>query len=365
MRDWLALAHVDGVGPRLFHALLDRFGTPTAVLRAPAAALMDVPGVAQTIATRIGRAAASSTADDQLRRAERIGAEVVLFDSDRYPALLKQTYDPPPVLFVRGSLLPRDANAVAFVGPRRAGDYGRRVTRYLAMNCAQFGFTIVSGLAAGVDTEAHRGAMAVKGRTIAVLPSGLDVPYPKYNAGLLEEIIANGAAVSECPMGASPERGAFPARNRIISGLSLGTVVTAAAQKSGALITARHALDQGREVMAVPGDIFSPTSDGVHALLRDGATLVQDPFDIRAALEPYVRNLVPQITGEPAQTEPDDLTGEETTVFNFLSLAPVHIDDVMGRCDLSAAQAATVLLQLELRGLARQLQGKHFVRDVP
>ncbi len=364
MRDWIALAQVDGVGPRLFHRLVERLGSPTEVLCAPAAALREIPGLGQTIAQRIIHARSANRADEQLRLADRCGAQVLLFNSDAYPPLLKQIYDPPPVLFVRGRLDARDANAVAFVGPRRAGDYGRRVTRYLAMNCAQFGFTIVSGLAAGVDSEAHRGALEAGGRTIAVLPSGLDVPYPKYNVGLLEEIVAHGAAVSECPMGAAPERGAFPARNRIVSGLALGTVVTAAGQKSGALITARHAMDQGREVMAVPGDIFTSLSDGVHALLRDGATLVQDPFDIRAALEPYVHALAPLGMPDGPVAADGDLPDDEKIVFNLLSLAPVHIDDVMAQGALSAAQAAAVLLNLELRGLVRQLQGKHFVRAV-
>lgn len=362
MREWIALAQVEGVGPRLFHALLERFGSPGAVLAAPFADLCAVPALGQTIAGRILRAATSRNAEDQLRRAERVGAEVLPVSSDRYPALLKQIHDPPPLVFVRGRLEARDANAVAFVGPRRAGQYGRRVTRYLSMNCAQFGFTIVSGLAAGADTEAHRGAMAVGGRTIAVLASGVDVPYPKYNAALMEDVIRNGAVLSECPMGASPERGAFPARNRIVSGLALGTVVTAAAQKSGALITARHAMEQGREVMAVPGDIFSPVSDGVHALLRDGATLVQDPFDIRAALAPHTWDLAPMTAA--AQTAPadDTMSDRERVVFNSLSLAPVHIDDVMGRCDLTAAEAAAALLNLEMQGFVRQLHGKHFVR---
>lgn len=360
MRAWIALAHVERLGPRMFSTLVDRFGSPEAVLAASTAALREVPGLGQTIADRIARAARSTYADDQLRRAERAGAAVVPYTSDVYPALLKHIHDPPPVLFVRGRLAPQDAYAVAFVGARRAGQYGRQVTRYLATNCASFGFTIVSGLAAGVDTEAHKAAMEAGGRTIAVLASGVDVPYPKYNAALMERIAAHGAVISECPMGAQPEKGAFPQRNRIVSGLALGTVVTAAAQKSGALITARHALDQGREVFAVPGDIFSPLSDGVHALLRDGATLVQDPFDIRAALEPHLDGLTPPSTEATAVRA--NLSTEETAVFNVLSLAPLPIDDVMGQSDLSAAQTARVLLQLEMRGLVRQLQGKHFVR---
>lgn len=364
MRDWLALAQVEGVGPRMFRALLDRFGTPTEVFRVPVADLRDIPGLGHTIAQRIVQADRRARPEDQLRRAERAGAAVVPLTSDSYPALLKEIPDPPPVLFIRGTLRPEDAHAVAIVGSRRPGHYGKQVTHYLALNCASFGLTVVSGMAAGVDAEAHRGAIEAGGRTLAVIASGVDVPYPKFHARLMDQILECGAVISEAPMGAQPELGAFPARNRIISGLSLGTVVTAAPQKSGALITARHAMEQGREVMAVPGDIFSPATDGVHALLRDGATLVQDPFDIRAALEPYLKHLTPPAAATAAHAAGLDLNGDETAVFNLLSLAPVHIDDVMGQCNLSAASAASTLLNLELRGLVRQLHGKHFVRAV-
>lgn len=362
MRDWIALALVERLGPRTFLALLERFGSPADVLRAPLAALCDVPGLGPTVAQRITEAARSKAVDEQLRRADKAGAQILTLESPQYPRWLQTIYDPPPVLFVRGTLEPRDDYAIAFVGARRAGTYGKQVTRYLASNCASFGYTIVSGMAAGVDTEAHRAALDAGGRTIAVLASGVDVPYPKFNAPLLDRIIAQGAAISESPMGATPEKGAFPMRNRIVSGLALGTVVTVAAQRSGALITARHALEQGREVFAVPGDIFSPGSDGTHALIRDGATLVQDPFDIRAALEVQSAGLQPLGSDPEAQRALPDLSLEETAVFNVLSLSPLHIDDVMAQCELTAAKAAQVLLQLELRGLARQLQGKHFVR---
>lgn len=333
-------------------------------MKAPRSALREVKGVSSAVANAIGLGAESEL-DKSLKLIEENDAVVVTYDDPVYPPRLKEIHDPPPLLYVKGTLLPSDANAVSIVGSRRATHYGKTVAGRLAGDMARMGITVVSGLAYGVDAAAHKGALAAGGRTFAVLGCGVDVVYPRANSKIYERIPASGALISEFPMGCQPDAGLFPLRNRIISGLSLGTVVVEAPRKSGALITARHALEQNREVLAVPGNIFSPYGEGCHRLIKDGAKLVENVYDIISEIESGLEDLR---IGDPA-SETDEagpaqvkMSAEEKKVFNFLSMTPAHIDAVIDECDLTASRAASALMTLELKGLIQQLSGKQFIR---
>jgi DNA processing protein len=276
-----------------------------------------------------------------------------------YPALLGATPAPPP-LRVRGAVLPEDALAVAIVGARRATPYGVEVAERLAADLAARGVTIVSGLARGIDTAAHRGALAAHGRTIAVLGHGIDLCYPPENRALAEAVEASGALVSQFPDGTPPHRGNFPARNRTLAGLALGVVVVEAAERSGALITAGAAGDFGREVFAVPGRITSETAAGPHGLLRDGATLVRSWMDIVQELPPPWCHAVRDAT--VVEASPGAGTALERSVLATLAPdEPSHIEDVILRCGLAPAQVGATLVALELAGRARQLEGQRWI----
>jgi DNA processing protein len=363
VRDWLELSLVPGVGPKTFFRLLNHFGTAREVLEASRPALKEVPEVSAAVieALRLG---CKSDLDKTLKLIEKHDVTVVTFNDPAYPELLKNIYDPPPLLYVKGTFCAADGNAISIVGSRRATHYGKMATGRLAGDLARVGFTVVSGLAHGIDAAAHKGALEAGGRTIAVLGCGVDVIYPRANSKVYEQIVPSGALVSEFPMGCQPDPGSFPLRNRIISGLSLGTLVVEAPRKSGALITARHALEQGREVFAVPGNIYSPYSAGCHRLIKDGAKLVENVYDIIGEVE---HNLVGIEFGEPSEAErPRQLeapmSADEKMVFNFLSMAPTHIDDIGEECGLTASQTASALMTLEIKGLVQQLSGKCFIR---
>lgn len=281
---------------------------------------------------------------------------------ERYPAWLGTIADPPAVLYCDGLIEPQDRQAVALVGARQATPYGLRVTETLARELSGAGFTIVSGLARGIDTAAHRAALEAGGRTIAVLGCGLDVDYPLGHARLREEIAMAGAVVSEYAPGIPPRAGHFPRRNRIISGLSLGVVVVEAAEDSGSLITARLALEQGREVFAVPGSIDAPLSRGPHGLLKQGAKLVETVDDIIEELLPQMEKAaVPTQRPMPFKAmEPPDLSPEERRVWEQMSREPLHLDDLTERSGLTPAAVSGILLGLELKGVARQLPGQRY-----
>lgn len=278
---------------------------------------------------------------------------VTLLDAD-YPENLKTIFDPPPVLYYRGELKAEDALAVAIVGSRRATPYGRESATRLARELARAGVTVVSGLARGIDSCAHRGALAGGGRTLAVLGSGLDVIYPPENARLYAEIAENGAVISEFPLGTAPEPGHFPRRNRVISGLSRAVVVVEAARTSGSLITADCALEQGREVLAVPGPITSPMSWGTNNLIKQGAKLLQEVTDVLSTLG------LPSPGVEEAAKP--DLTTQEEKVYSFFSERALHIDELVHLSGLTVQEVTAILMMLELKGLVRQLPGKMFCR---
>ena len=282
-RDWLALALVPGVGTTLFVRLLARFHAPREVLRASEAALADVVG--PKLAQRIRSYRDAVDVGEQERLMALYGASLVTMDDPAYPRSLAEVYDPPLVLFTRGDVRDEHQHAVAIVGTRTPSAYGHRVAHRLGRELAARGITVVSGLASGVDTAAHQGALEVGGQTVAVLGCGVDVVYPQENAGLMHEIAQRGCVLSSFFMGIKPSKGHFPFRNRIISGLSLGVLVVEAPPTSGALITARFAVEQGREVFAVPGHIGDKNSMGPHSLLREGAKLVETVEDVLVELD--------------------------------------------------------------------------------
>lgn len=357
---WLALARVRGLGPATFKKLADFFGDPTRALSAPAETLARIPGVDRPVVDGLLRFAAWDEVRKDLDRVAALGVAIVPYSSDLYPVRLKAIADPPPFLYVKGALAGADERAVAIVGTRAASDYGLGLTRDLGRGLAALGFTIVSGMARGIDAAAHEAALEAGGRTIAVLGSGIDVVYPPEHDKLYQRIARQGAVVSEFPLGTAPLAYNFPARNRIISGLALGVVVVEATEKSGSLITAAQALEQGREVFAVPGAAGSSRSRGPHRLIRQGAKLVERVEDV-------IEEIAPQLAGRAAEPEkpaprvlPADLSAEAKNIFALVADAPRHIDEVIEKSGLAAGKASEVLLDLEIRGLVRQLPGKKF-----
>jgi DNA processing protein len=283
----LRLAMTPGIGPRLTVALLERFGSAAGVLAAAPSELRTVQGVGPKLSQAIGRVATADVeAEIELCRRERVA--ILTPDGAGYPRMLREIHDPPPVLFARGSITSKDSLAIAIVGSRHGTQYGLQQAERLAGSLARAGFTIISGLARGIDAAAHRGALAAGGRTIAVLGSGVLSIYPPEHVELAEEVTAAGAVISESPPRAQPMTGAFPQRNRLISGLSLGVIVVEASNQSGALITARLAMEQGREVFAVPGRVDNRMAHGCHRLIRDGAKLVETAEDVLEELGPLV-----------------------------------------------------------------------------
>ena len=362
---WVALAQAPGLlgNARRYHDLLT-LGTPAEILMTPRRALAGIVG--EETARSLTSFDWEEVVSRQTALAGRCGARLVLLPDPNYPALLRPIDLPPPFLLVRGDLLREDALGVAIVGSRRATPYGLRVAERLGADLAARGVTVVSGLARGVDTAAHRGALGAQGRTIAVLGSGVDVVYPAENGPLAREVADAGAVVSQFPMGTPPLPHHFPARNRLIAGLTLGTVVAEAAERSGALITARLAGELGREVYAVPGNVSSEGSQGTNGLIRDGARLVQGwedvvaewPRELRAALRPVT-------SPSPARRAEDGEAAapEASALLALLGDEPVAIDALVERSRLSSGQASAELIALELRGLVRRIAGQRYVRS--
>ncbi|MBL7084484.1 MAG: DNA-protecting protein DprA [Candidatus Omnitrophica bacterium] len=280
-----------------------------------------------------------------------------------YPTNLRYIYDPPSTLYVNGNIIPQDNIAIAIVGSRRATAYGLNNAERLSFELAAKGITIVSGLARGVDSAAHRGALKAGGRTIAVLGSGLNVIYPPENEGLAKEICQNGAVISEFSHQTPPHRHNFPRRNRIISGLSLGVVVVEAARKSGALITADFALEQGREVFALPGKVDSFVSVGTHDLIKDGAKLVGTSEDIIEELEPLMSEYIKQAKGDDKTKIEPNLPEQEQRIYSCLTSEPMHIDEIMEKVTLAYGRLLTCLLKLEHKKLVKELPGKRFMKN--
>ena len=345
---------VRGVGPTRLRALLDYFGDAEQAWHAPAGALRRA-GLDRRSLENLLTARSTLDLDQELKRIAATGAQVLTWESPGYPRLLREISAPPPVLYVKGTLTEEDAWAVAVIGTRRASTYGREVTRRLTATLARSGITIVSGLARGVDAEAHRAALKAGGRTIAVLGCGIDRVYPPEHRKLAVEIIAQGALVSDYPLGTPPEGSNFPPRNRIISGLSLGVLVTEGGVRSGALITADYAAEQGRDVFAVPGSILMRSNAGTNALIRDGAKVVLGPEDV---LEELNLTMVAEQM-EARQVLPADET--EAALLAHLSAEPSHVDELRQHVGLPIAQVTSTLALMELKGMVRQVGGMKYI----
>lgn len=354
-RYWLALRLVRGVGNVTYRELLERFGTPQAVLVASPTNL-GAAGAHAEVARAIASFDQWAAVETELNKIARAGVRLVTRTDPEYPVNLTHLHDPPPFLYLRGSFVPEDRIAIAVVGSRFASSYGKGVARDLARGLAEKGVTIVSGLARGIDAEAHRAALAAGGRTVAVLGSGLDIIYPSEHRALAAEIPAHGAVVSEFALGSKPDAVHFPYRNRVISGLTLGTVVVEAAENSGSLITARCALEQNREVFAVPGPITTSRSRGPHRLIKDGAKLVEGIDDILQEIAPALAPPRPTVPAAPtAALEP-----HEALLVGLFDGESQHVDALIAKSGLSAARVLEVLLGMELKGVVTQLPGTHF-----
>lgn len=359
IRSLLILFAVPRIGPLKIRALVAQFGSPAAVLSSSAKELIRVQGIDRKLASHIvHRDGTERFADDQLRRINRFGGRIITLWDNEYPELLRRIYDPPPLLFVAGTLDAADHRSLAIVGTRHPSHYGQSVTETFSLELRRIGIPVISGLARGIDTVAHSTVVRSGGRTVAVIGSGLDVPYPPENRKLMERIMENGAVVSEFPMGAKPDASNFPRRNRIISGWSRGTIVIESGDDGGAMITASTALDQNREVFAVPGSITEKKSSGPNRLIRDGrAKLVTCIEDVLCEVDPGGRS--PSTTGAP---RPLELTVFEQRIFDVLSGDPIHIDTVAESTNTPTSEALVTLLGLEFKGLVRQLPGKLFVK---
>lgn len=369
LSDWVALSLTTGVGSRTASRLIERFGSPAAVFAASRTDLQGF-GLSDDAIDRLHASEPRRLAEEELRRLDAMGAEVVTLADARYPALLREIYDPPIVLYALGRLEEALGQpCIAIVGTRRPSTYGANVAVQLARDLAARGLTIVSGFARGIDSAAHRGALEAKGKTIAVLGTGLDLIYPRENQRLAEGIRSSGALVTEFPLGTPPAPQNFPFRNRIISGLSLGVVVVEAAQQSGSLITARLAIEQDRDVFAVPGNITSATSFGPNYLIKSGAKLVQYWRDVVEEL-PYEigrRILQQELAASAPDAEQLTLTLDERQqkVLALLSFdVPTHIDELLVASGLPSPVLMQVLLELEVKDKISQLPGKNFVKKM-
>jgi DNA processing protein len=370
---WLKLIRADEVGPVTFGKLLKRFGSVDAALGASVSELMKVEGIGSKTAERIAASRDKFDTRAELELAGKLGVWIVHMEDSRYPPGLRQIYDPPPVLYVKGTLDRADNLAVGIVGCRQCSIYGQEQSSRLAHLLAAAGFTVVSGMARGIDTAAHMGALAAEGRTLAVQGCGLSRVFPPENAKLFDLISASGACISELPLRAEPLAENFPPRNRIIAGLSLGTIVVEATLRSGAMITAHAALESNREVMAVPGKIDSPLSQGPHQLIKEGAKLIETVEDVMEALG-YIGEQLKDHTALTAKETTDkvetplfetaklNLKDDEKTIYDVLSKEPLHIDQLIADTNLPAGAVNAGVVSLRLKGLIKQLPGNLFTK---
>jgi DNA processing protein len=360
----VALNLVEHVGPVRARQLLEHFGEAPAILRASRQQLLHVRGIGEDTAEAIATWEKTTDLSAELKRIEEFGSHIVTQADPGYPELLRQIYDPPLVLYVKGELGPKDKNAVAMVGSRMTTHYGIETARKLAYQLAYLGVTVVSGAARGIDTAAHQGALSGKGRTIAVLGTGINLVTPPENAKLFEQITANGALVTQFPFNRPADKQSFPIRNRIVAGMTLGTVVVEANLTSGALITANFATEYGRQVFAVPGRIDSPRSKGCHDLIKKGAKLCEGAEDILSEFE----YLFPPSNRPPTASETGvlpavALSENEQRVYDTLSREEISIDDVIRKSGLPSSAVSVALLSLEMKRLVRQLPGKLFAKN--
>lgn len=357
---WLALARVKGLGCASFKRVAEHLGDPRKAFSAAKTDLAQIPGLDSGAIEGLRNFSGWDEVKEELGRVAKAGASILPYGDPLYPARLRMIPDPPPFLYMKGEIRKEDEKAVAVVGSRSASDYGIRVARELCQGLASLGFTVVSGMARGIDGEAHESALSSGGRTIGVLGSGVDVTYPPEHEELYQRICRNGAIFSDLPVGTPPFSFNFPSRNRLISGLSLGVVVVEATERSGSLITAALALDQGREVFAVPGEAGASRSRGTHRLIRQGAKLVESVEDIVEEIAPQLLQRARMGPGNIAPPLPPDMGPEAKGVFELVLERAVQIDEVIQATGLSSARVSEILLELEIRGFLRQLPGKRF-----
>ena len=362
MIDVLRLNLVPGLGPRTYQQLLERFGSPRGILTASVSQLQEVHNVGPKLAMSLVTHGTESAARDELARTQAAGVSLFIRNTPGYPASLSRIPDPPTVIYCKGTLVEADALAIAVVGSRHCTSYGRQQAHRLAEALGRMGITVVSGLARGIDAEAHQGAIAAGGRTIAVCATGLNTVYPPEHVELANSVAKQGCLLTESSMDQSPKSGLFPQRNRIISGLSLGVVLIEAGRSSGALHTARHAMEQNREVFAMPGRVDSEASLGCLDLIRDGATLIRGVDDVVSALGP----LVAPVQRTPTETvrRPAELTlsDQEKTILNLVSAEAIPIDVVIRTANIEASRVLSTLTVLEMKRLVRRLPGGFVVR---
>lgn len=370
---WLRLIRAEGVGPVTFARLLKLFGSIDRVLGASVSELTKTEGIGNKTAERIVATRDKFDPVKELEFAQKLGVWLLTSQDNRYPGALKQIYDPPPVLYVKGTFLRADNLAISIVGSRQCSIYGQEQSSRFAHFLSSSGFTICSGMARGIDTAAHQGALAAGGRTIAVQGCGLSHIFPPENKKLFELISESGACISELPLDFEPLATNFPARNRIIAGLSLGTIVIEAALRSGALLTANAAIDYNREVMAVPGKIDSPLSQGAHQLIKQGAKLIESVEDVMEALGYYGEQLKEHVKTATKKAneaiekplfdiEQLNLNNDEKVILNCLDKEPTHIEQIIAKTSLAAGSVNAGLISLRLKSLIKQLPGSLFVK---
>ena len=360
---WLAFGQVPGLGCVGFRRIAEFFADPTDAFFSSRGVLRGVPGLSPAAVGGLLAFSAWDRLADEMRQVREAGARLVRYSDAAYPERLRAIPDPPPVLYVRGSPEAAGRAAVGVVGSRAPSEYGREMTRLLCGGLASAGIAVVSGLARGIDGEAHETALSRGGGTVAVLGSGVDVLYPPEHGDLCRRIQERGAVLSEHPLGTRPLPHHFPARNRIISGLSLGVVVVEATERSGSLITARWALEQGREVFAVPGPAGASRSRGPHRLIREGAKLVENLADIIEEIAPQLAAVPPPVAAaDPGETAsgPFRVEGPAGAILRDLETGPLQMDDVIHRAGLPPQEVCALLLDLELQGLLKQLPGKRY-----
>ncbi|HBH60243.1 MAG TPA: DNA-protecting protein DprA [Nitrospiraceae bacterium] len=356
---WLALNSLPDIGPVNARRLVSAFGSPEKIFQMPADELQKVEGVGANRIQGITGFNQWDSVRKEIESADKKGVRLVTLHDADYPEGLRNIHDAPMVLYVRGDLRETDKYAVAMVGSRASTNYGIQIAERMGHKLASYGLTVVSGMARGIDTAAHKGALKGGGRTLAVLGSAIDVPYPASNRGLMRTIESSGAVISEFPFGTPPHKENFPRRNRIISALSFGVVVVEAARDSGSLITAACALDQGREVFAVPGNITSGNSRGTNDLIRKGAKLVESAEEVIEELRPQLKGALREDVTAFEKKLPE-MTDDEKTLYQYLDSEPKHIDTITREKSMTTGKALSILLTLELKGVIRQTEGKRF-----
>jgi DNA processing protein len=356
---WLALNSLSDIGPVIAKRLLSNFGSPENIFNMSSGELKKVEGVGENRVKSIAGFNRWGSIQKEIDNAEKNRVKLITIHDSAYPEGLKHIHNAPLVLYVKGALTDADKFAVAIVGSRTSTNYGIQIAESMSHKLTLSGLTVVSGMARGIDTASHKGAIKAGGRTVAVLGSGIDVPYPARNRGLMKEIESSGAVISEFPLGTLPNKENFPKRNRIISALSFGVIVIEATLDSGSLITVGYALEQGKEVFAVPGNITSKNSKGTNDLIKKGAKLVESAEEVIAELRPQLKGVLMEDRLNSVKTLPT-MNDDEKVIFSCLSNEPKHIDSIIREMNIATGRALSLLLNLELKGIVKQIEGKHF-----